>query len=498
MTKVSRPRDFIPRTLSARIILQTVLLVTIPLATTVLAITIGTRLIIREETGRRVNQALDGIAYRIDNTLLCVEQTAAIIHDALPNFLDKPNALLALCQEALESNPNIAGCAIALNPELYLIRGKPFMAYVHRDHEEIVSLGTQPRPLITSQSFTSLPFTEQEWYAKPFREGVPSWVGPLKNAETETDPIISYDVPIVKGDVVTAVLGLDVPLSVLTEIVRNYQTSNRSVVSLLDKDGSYIVHPDSARLIRMDSLSDLVGTETPPVMEALREMVAGKSGKTRFTLDSASYYMAYMPFRQSAAPGRHIGNLGWSIAVMYPEDYLFDIFDPGFRMSIFIIIAGVLLLLAGAVVISRISLRPLRKLTYITRLISRGNYRLPGFETKRTDEVGRLQSQYNKMLEHVSDHMEQLQNLSRSEEASQKDLAAIYARTKEIRKHKNKFFNTMSRKMTDVTGEIQASADLIYESGGAMEEKKLTEILIAIEKEGLRVADILNEMLAEV
>ena len=202
-----------------------------------------------------------------------------------------------------------------------------------------------------------------------------------------------------------------------------------------------------------------------------------------------------MPFRQSAYPKRKLDSLGWSIAVVYPEKELYDEFDPGFRLAIIMTLAGLFLLTVGAYVISRISLRPLRRLMYVTKIISNGNYRLPGFETSRQDEVGRLQTQYNKMLQSVSRHMEQLQDLSQKEDAAQNALAQTYARTQEIKKQRAAFFSNMTHQMADVTAAIQNSVDRLNESGSDMSEEETRAALESIERNGHRVTEILNDML---
>jgi len=489
-----KPRDFIPRTMSAKIITQTVLAIAMLLIPIIIGMVIGTRMIIKEEVGHQVDRALDGIAYRIDNTLLNVEQTAAILRDEITTHLDNPRDLGRLCRNVLETNPSISGCAIALNPDKYTFGGKPFMTYVHRAHGGIHA-NRQSRALLTSDTFTDKPFTEQTWYTKPIREGVASWVGPLRNEEVENEPLISYDVPIVKDSSVLGVLGIDMSLDILTHIAQNYRTSTHSHITILDKDGSYIVHPDSTRLLYMNGPARLKDNDDPSVMEARREMVEGKSGRRFLTLDSTRYLVAYMPFRQSAYPKRKLDSLGWSIAVVYPEKELYDEFDPGFRLAIIMTLAGLFLLTVGAYVISRISLRPLRRLMYVTKIISNGNYRLPGFETSRQDEVGRLQTQYNKMLQSVSRHMEQLQDLSQKEDAAQNALAQTYARTQEIKKQRAAFFSNMTHQMADVTAAIQNSVDRLNESGSDMSEEKTRAALESIERNGHRVTEILNDML---
>ena len=475
--------------------MQTVLAIAMLLIPIIVGMVIGTRTIIKEEVGREVDQALDGIAYRIDNTLLNVEQTAAIIRDEVTKHLDSPRELDRLCRNVLETNPSISGCAIALNPDKYTSQGKPFMTYIHRAQGGSIRANRQSRTLLASDTFTDKPFTEQIWYTKPIEEGVASWVGPLRNEETEKEPLISYDVPIVKDSSVLGVLGIDMSLSILTDIAQNYRTSTHSYITIIDRDGSYIVHPDSTRLLYMNGPARLKDNDNPSVKEARREMVEGKSGRRFLTLDSTRYLVAYMPFKQSAYPKRKLDSLGWSIAVVYPEKELYDEFDPGFRLAIIMTLAGLFLLTVGAYVISRISLRPLRRLMYVTKIISNGNYRLPGFETSRQDEVGRLQTQYNKMLQSVSRHMEQLQDLSQKEDAAQNALAQTYARTQEIKKQRAAFFSNMTHQMAVVTAAIQNSVDRLNESGSDISDDETRAALESIERNGHRVTEILNDML---
>ena len=473
--------------------MQTVLAIAMLLIPIIVGMVIGTRTIIKEEVGREVDQALDGIAYRIDNTLLNVEQTAAIIRDEVTKHLDSPRELDRLCRNVLETNPSISGCAIALNPDKYTSQGKPFMTYIHRAQGGSLRANQQSQTLLASDTFTDKPFTEQIWYTKPIEEGVASWVGPLRDEETEKEPLISYDVPIIKDSSALGVLGIDMSLGVLTDIAQNYRTSTHSYITIIDRDGSYIVHPDSTRFLHINGLARLNGDSS--AIEGLQEMIEGKSGRRSITMDSTRYLVAYMPFRQSAYTGRELGDLGWSIAVIYPEKELYHEFDPGFRLAIIMTVVGLFLLTVGASIISRISLRPLRRLMYVTKIISNGNYRLPGFETSRKDEIGRLQTQYNKMLQSVSRHMEQLQELSQKEDAAQNELAQTYARTQEIKKQRASFFSNMTHHMADVTAAIQNSVDRLNESGSDISDDETRAALESIERNGHRVTEILNDML---
>lgn len=482
---------FIPLTESAKIILQTVTAVTLLLIPFILTMTFGTRMIVKEEVGGQVDHALDGIAYRIDNTLLCVEQTATVIHEEIPNHLDNPLELFQLCEKALKVNPSIDGCAIALNPTYYTVDDKPFMAYVHRSREPSAPEGA----LLASKTFTSRSYTEQEWYTIPLTQGVASWVGPLKNENTEDVPLISYDIPIVKDSLVLGVLGVDMSLSVLTQLAQNYKTSTHSHIVLLDSKGSYIVHPDHFKLLHMDGLDQMGEAEDPAVIEIIRDITQGQSGRRQITLNSTPYLMAFMPFLPANYPGRAISRFGWSIAIIYPQAELDDEYDPGLRMSLGMILVGILLLAGGAIVIFQNSVRPLKRLMYMTQIMSKGDYTRPGFETSRTDEIGRLQNQYNKMQHAVSAHMDQLQTLSKREAKREETLAKTYAKTQEVKEQKAVFFGNMTHQMADVTSALQDNVDKLHDTDAHLTEAEEKQVFDNIERHGQHVTEILNDML---
>lgn len=484
-----KPRDFIPRTLSAKISLQTVSYITLLLIVTLLVMSYRTRTILREETGRQVNQTLEGIAYKIDNTLLGVEQTGAIVYGELLNHLDRPWRLYDFCQSIIEANPNIYGCAVALDPDYYTDQGKPFMAYVHRAD------GDGDPDYVRSGSFTAVPFTEQEWFRKPMEKGLPQWTGPLKNDRTETCAVISFDIPVIVDGLAVGVMGVDVDLSVLTRTAQNFKTSTNSYITLLNREGSFIVHPDSTLLLHADSLPDLKDAEDPAIAETLLAMVAGGSGNREFTVDGVDYYMAFMPFRQTAAPGRPASDLGWSVSAIYPKDELFDAYDSRFYILGATVIASIFLLFAGCIIVTRRSLKRLRRLTGITQSIVRGNYDIPDFDTNQTDDVGRLQANFIKMMQALAGHEERLQDLSMNLEERRKVLDDTYAKTKEIERLKSIFFSNMTHQMTDAASDIQDCVDNLSESVVEMDAQQMRDVLGRIENRGIRITEILNDML---
>ena len=132
---------------------------------------------------------------------------------------------------------------------------------------------------------------------------------------------------------------------------------------------------------------------------------------------------------------------------------------------------------------------------YVTQFMSKGDYEQPGVETTRTDEIGRLQTQYYKMQHAVSKHMEELQSLSQREAKREEDLARTHKKTQEIKEQKAVFFGNMTHQMADVTSALQDNVEKLCDSDAKLGEEEKRKVFDNIEIYSQRVTDILNDML---
>ena len=81
-------------------------------------------------------------------------------------------------------------------------------------------------------------------------------------------------------------------------------------------------------------------------------------------------------------------------------------------------------------------------------------------------------------------------------EITNKVLAETYAKTTEIEKLKSAFFSSMTHQLADEVAQIQGGADKLYESGGDIDNEEMRQVLKDIERDGVRVTEILNDMLS--
>ena len=447
---------------------------------------------IREESLNEAAQTLEGTVQRIDNILLSVEQaTGNMFFNLLPHLDDK-DMIISSCRKLVEANPQIAGCAIAMKPYYFKDR-EYFMAYYYRQSNGGQSWDSDTRvtvsqddsllftdsPIIQAETFGNCPYTEQIWYTDPIVTAKPKWLNPLIGIEADVEPITTFCLPIPGPDgEPIGVIGVDVSLSLLSHIVLAAKPSPNSYCTLLAADGSYIVHPDSTKLLRQlfssgDAMSDGQLTESAPskVVEALRStpsawdaanaMLSGETGYKPFTLNGQNYYVFYKPFKRAAIPGRSIEELDWSAGIIYPEDDIFGDYNHLFYYVLIIAAIGLILLFVLSRSIIHRQLKPLLMLTESAQLIAKGNYDEPIPDSHQSDEIGRLQAHFQQMQQSLSTHIGELEHLTDTLRKHGMELRAAYEHAQQGDRMKTAFMHNMTNQMVNPANAIDSAVEAL-------------------------------------
>ena len=168
----------IRRTLSVRIGLMVVLAMTILLMASLFVMLYFSRKAVKEEAIQKAVQTLEGTIQNIDNILLSVEQTTGnIFYSMLPN-LNNPDLMFTYAHKIVETNPYVAGCAIAFK-ENYYKDHQLFMAYMHRPDSAGVAYADSD--IVPDDMFADQPYTEQIWFTEPMKTGKIGWINHQPN-----------------------------------------------------------------------------------------------------------------------------------------------------------------------------------------------------------------------------------------------------------------------------------------------------------------------------
>ena len=386
------------RNLSLRLYLLVVFAIAALLAVSLLVVFYFSRHALKEEAVHNAEQTLEGTEQQIDNVLLSVEQSAGNIYWNMLTHLNQPDRMFTYSRELVECNPYILGCAIAFSPNYYPDR-ELFLAYVYRQEVGATDL-------LTATSYGDKPYTEQQWFTEPMTSGRVFWTEPMKNAHNEHEPIITFCLPIFdRSGKSIGVMGVHVSIFQLTQLVEAAKPSPNGYVTLLAKDGSYIVHPDTAKLLHQTVFTQLEQGADPAILEIGNAMLAGERNEKSFSMDGQNWFVFYKPFQPTSITGRAMNHLNWSVGVIYPENDIYGEYNRLLYYVLIIAFVGFLVFLLLCRQITKYQLQPLQLLTQSAKHMAEGdlNETIPGAE--RDDELGQLQNSFRQIQRSLIAHV---------------------------------------------------------------------------------------------
>ena len=484
---------FPPRTLSVRLSLKVILAMASLLTIALLIMFHFSRKAVKQEALQKAEQTLEAMVQHIDNILLSVEQSAGNIYLHMIEHLDQPDMMQVYARKLVETNPYVAGCAISFEP--YYYKDQYFMAYIHRtDGGELLSSSS---PIIQAETFGNRPYNEQVWYTLPMHTGRPCWINPMKGSDAEGEAITSFCIPIsgVNSEERVGVLGVDVSIALLSKVVLAAKPSPNSYCTLLGSDGSYIIHPDSTKLLHETVFTQTEHGVDPSVRDAAEAMLSGKTGYQYFRLNGVDSYVFYKPFKRSAVPGRSMEDLGWSVGIVYPEDDIFGDYNRLLYIVLAIAVVGLLLLLILSHAVIHRRLLPLRMLARSAQRIADGHYDEPIPDSRQQDEVGRLQNHFKNMQQSLAVQVGELQRSTAELNEQGEILHAAYEQAKEADRVKTAFLHNMTNQMTKPMAAISADVEKLVEDDRWKPES--APVVDDIQQQGGAITELLDNLLED-
>ena len=480
----------INKTLSVRLSLVIVSAMALLLVASMVVMLHYSRKGVKEEALQKASQTLESTVERIDNILLSVEQTTGNFYFSLQGHLDQPDQVDVFCRQLVESNPIVEGCAIAFKPN-YFPQHEYYMAYYHR-----VVNRDMDTVIVQSESFANALYAEQKWFTIPMETLTPRWLNPLMDIPPEAGiaPLVTFCLPLPGADGhAIGVIGVDVSLSQLSQVIAQAKPSENSYSVLLDKEGSFIVSPVGDVEIPKSALALAEGTDDSSVKEAIRSMTSGETGYQAFTLQSKDYYVFFMPFKRTVIRGRYIEDLGWSVGIIFPEDDIFGDYNNLRYYVLGIAVVSLLLLFLLCRAIIHHQIMPLRMLAEKAQRIAKGSYNEPIPDSRQEDEVGRLQDNFQQMQQSLAKHIGELEQLTARLQQDGEHLRIAYQQAQQANRVKTDFLHNMTDQMT---GPAECICETVSRMSGHEAGKQETDQLVdAILQNGNTIANLLDDLI---
>lgn len=371
----------------------------------------------------------------------------------------KPEALLALSHRIVRLNPNVDGCSISAEPDVFPQYGRYFSVYSVRETDSITTVYEE-----------QYEYFQKVWYKKPRDLGEPCWVCYYDEADslelTIDGMVASYSKPLYNTDSqLVAVISSDLSLYRLSRIITAEKPYPHSYFMMLGEEGRYLLHPDSTRLFTETVFSGVDALKQADLIALGHEMTAAKTGHMTVVIDGVRSLVCYLP----------VPHTPWSLAIVCPED---DILGSYHRLAYIILsiiglgLIAIMLLCYRAVAHA---VRPISQLLEKTQSITEGNMEVYISKSQRQDAVGRLQNSFATMLQSLNFHIGSTRYAAEQAQKRNEELLQATREAEEADKRKTAFIQNVSHQIRTPLNIIMGFAQVLREYSGATAGEGMSE-----------------------
>jgi two-component system NtrC family sensor kinase len=223
---------------------------------------------------------------------------------------------------------------------------------------------------------------------------------------------------------------------------------------------------------------------------------AMEAGEIRIEIDKSMDFLTTTYKRMTLySPLWHQGKIIGGVQMEVPiGDLMASLLESRRVILITVILDGIVLVIFGTFLLSRVLVKPIKDLLRLTQKISNGDFS-QRIETSSSKEIGQLIGSFNRMIERLKENQESLGNYLESLETANKKLKQ--AQEELIRTEKlasiGRFAAGVAHEVGNPLGAILGYTSILQKEGMDHEEAK--DYLKRIEKEIERINRIVRELL---
>ena len=450
---------YIQQRLSIRLGLLTVLIISVVFSLLFDFLFYRCKYYVRQAAIEKAVQLLDNTAERINGIMDETEVVTNYMAMYTPRHLH-PDSLLAITHRTVADHSFLTGFAISMEPYYFPEMGRYFSAYSLRENDTISTVREGP-----------FEYFEKIWYKSSHIRGVPCWVDAYddynEGTQSSKDILTSYCCPMrdENGKFIGSITA-SLTLKWLSEAVTQIKPFPNSSAIMIGRTGTYLVHPDTAKLYRETIFSDADPRVRRDITSLGKAMIAGHSGMMLTIVDGKDSYIFYRPLERT----------GWSIAIVCPASDVFRRYNQ-LLYAVWIMIGfGLLMLLLICYQTVRKAMQPLKQLSYQSQLIANGNFEEPLSESQRSDSVGRLTNSFILMQHSLASSVSDIRQVNAELEQRYEELAHAYQLKMEANEQKATFIRNMFHQIRTPLNIISGFTQVLSSSIGELSEEEIADI----------------------
>jgi len=189
-------------------------------------------------------------------------------------------------------------------------------------------------------------------------------------------------------------VGLDLNLENLNQIMADYKLGNDGFFTFVSNDGTIVFDHDEDKI--MKNISD-IGLSNE-ILDLYNNRTEGYTPYSRDDLKAYGYYSL-------------IGNTGWSVLSSISKAEYYHTFNNTMKLSFFICIIIMLILIGVIILISRSIVKPLKHLSDVANQIADGDLDIQ-MEFSSIDETGQVASSLQRTVLRLKDYVKYINEVS--------------------------------------------------------------------------------------
>ena len=422
-------------------------------------------------------QLLDNTAERITGIMDETELVTNFMARTVPKHL-VPDSLLAFSRRGVEDYDFLTGLAISMEPYYFPDMGRYYSAYSLRGHDSITTVREGP-----------FEYFDAVWYKTPRSLGTSCWVDAFDDYNEGTlsspDILTSYCCPMrdAEGRYVGSITA-SLTLKWLSASVNALQPYPNSSAIMIGRNGTYLVHPDTAKLFRETIFSDAAPESRRDIETMGRAMIAGRSGMVETKVDGHDAFIFYRPLERT----------GWSIAIVCPKS---DVFARYYRVLAIVwavIGIGLLLMLVVCYQIVRRAIQPLEQLDTEAQRIAEGHFDTDLTESPRQDSIGRLQNSFISMQQSLATSVNDIRRVNAELEQRNEELTRAYQLQLDTNREKAAFIQKMYHEIRTPLNIISGFTQVLTASLPDLPAEEVADITGRIAESAANIARLAKDL----
>lgn len=439
------------------------------------------RQLVREEAMERAEQELDNVVMRVNGMMNEVETATMTARWHLTDDNLQPDSLLNFARRIVAMNPNFDGCSISTEPNYFPQIGRYFSVYAYHEGDSVVSKTEDPYE-----------YFDKVYYKTPLLLGKPSWVEAYAEdvngvvSGNFDDLIVSFGVPIRNSKRETiGVISTDLSMPWLSQVISAYKPYPNAYSVMLGADGQYLIHPDTAKLMKKTIFSDADTKNNQDLITLGHDMVSGNSGMLTVKIRGKRCLVLYKSLKR--AP--------WSIALVCPESDILAGYTKLLYILIPLLVFGLLVILAFCLNVITSMVTPINELTDKLSYITHGHYNEPIERTSRRDVIGRLQNNFAEMQEALSKHITSLQEVNNVTCKLNSELEKASVMARKADESKSEFLKDVTHQIRTPLNIINGFTQVLRDDSGSLPRDEVEGLIDTMQYNAVGMSRMINMLL---